>query len=529
MAKIPLGDFGNAIAAPRPSVRQVDTSQNGLVEAAGFVSSLINEELDAQAVSEATTQIQAGKLDLDAFARDLEEKPYDDEGKPRFEDAEKRYQAASQERISRALRESKSPKARQIIQRDLGNYAVTGQIKISDLSRKLEVDHYKARGFENLGLAVTSGDESQVDVILAGMVKTGIVSSVDAVKEREKAKKQIEYGRNFNLIQAAQTKEQLYEVRGRLSQFNPKLSPEDNARLYDSVNQRIDRYDKEAEQELKKTQDGAMEDLTNLSISGKLNADVLLFNSDRLSKTDRNILAGLVRQQEKEGNDDPDTVRRLQIGVLTGTIGEKELTRIASGYNSADGTTGDSRISTQTYRQLMSDIRTMKDERFQQSERKYDTEDYKAAREFLRLRVPKKATGSGIFDSFLLDKDDSEKLAMALSALHQRAGEGRADHLKWAQDYLAISGAKPEQVKPIPRTESSGPVTDKRPVPPSNVMQIPPHVQKARDDLRLSVLRSELASERANLTIAKTPAERRRAEQNIRHIGEELRKLGVKP
>jgi hypothetical protein len=88
--KIPIGNFGNAIAdvAPRVNVPAgaFDTT-SGLQKLGEIGVRAASGMLEARAISEATTQIQTGKLDLDGFVHDLEQNPYDEEGKPRFEGA----------------------------------------------------------------------------------------------------------------------------------------------------------------------------------------------------------------------------------------------------------------------------------------------------------------------------------------------------------------------------------------------------------------------------------------------------------
>lgn len=544
--RIPLGDFGQRIPGT-PSIPEgafVNSTGPALKVLGQEIANYAENMFEAEALAQSNKALLEGKQRIQDWQNDLESRPFDEGANgeliPRYNRAISEYDKFSAGLVESLTSQATNKKAQQVIRDSLGKYAQDSiRGKVADIAQKQGRQWLAMEGETNIERAIATRNADNVDMALRVMVSTGALTPDKVIDERRKAITRIEFANNYDAINGADTKERLYEVKGRLMSYNPNLSPEDNTRLMAQVNERIDRFDKEAEAAMKKGQDEAMRELTDLSILGQLNKDILLNNSDRLSKSDRNILAGLVRQQEKEGRDDIDVVRKLQIGVLTGTVDEKQLTRVASGYNPLTGEIGDAPISPQTYRQLMSDIRTMKDENFQQGQRPFQSPDYTAAKEYLRLQVPDKKTGSGLFDAFMLSSDDSEKLSMALSTLYERAKSGKTDHLKWAQDFLPqIKAMKaPQQPKTIPQTPTSGPIVDKAtglpvttgPKPQGDVWQIPPETQRARDDARTRILRTELSSERANLQMAKTYEERRRIMRNIEMIGKELRHMGVMP
>lgn len=523
MPVIPLGNFGNQIAQSPGRVNvpaaAFENGVSGLADAAKALGDIASDMTHARAVSEATTEIQRGKLDLDTFVSDIEKNPYDAEGRPRYGELEQGFRDFSNQTLTDRLGAAQTPPGKEAIQKDLGNYIIGLRQKVAETARKQEIDFMRARGTDNLDLAVRTNDERQVDRVITGMVSTGIVSAIDGQKERDKALYRIEYGRASNLINSATTKEALFEARGRLSVFNPKLSPDDNRALLNEVNTRIDRFDRDAEEAKKKLEDSTFKELRTLDLSGKLDATTLVLNGDKLSKEGFGQLAALIDQNLRQGRDDPALVQRLQIGVLTGQIGESELTRIASGYDPGTGQTRTSGVSRETYRQLMADAQ-------QQGDRKFSSPEYKQAREYLQLAIAKSKSELAIFIG-----DSANKLSLALGALYTRANRGETGHLRWAQDYAAMLTAPETKPLPapktMPQTATSGPLK-RNPSPPSPIWQIPPNQMRALNDVRLSTLRAELASERSSFASSKTPAERRRAEQNIRAISQELKNLGVK-
>lgn len=364
--KIDLGEFGNQVVrlAESPRVQPgAFVTGDGLEKAGQALVAYADKLEERQAVSEATTQIFDGRRTLDKLILDLQSTPLNEaDGKPSADGVHDIKVPSAHEVVSAFDRDSaamikaltsnaQTGLGRAAIQKDLLQYANTLRTKVAEIGMKQENDRFLARGMENMEKAVKAHDETALKQVIAGLVTTGVMTSVEGQKELVKRTEEIEYGRAYNRVQSAQTPIQMAEERGRLLTYNAKLRPEQNAALLGLANARLKELEDRDEKAYVKSQEEALRALTDAHRVGTLTEDMvrnfrpLLKPSDYdgwMARTDQTT-----RRQYQDVIDDPAVLREVDKEIADSWLDAKKLHKLRAqvadlgyGYDPATGVTG---------------------------------------------------------------------------------------------------------------------------------------------------------------------------------------------
>lgn len=376
MAKIPLGNFGFSAPEPVPGARippGAAVDMRGLERIGNAVADVGLESMEREARLEAARLILEGKAQMDAWRVDFDANPVGADAKrPRFESAGEDFRKFVGKLSRDIVGRARTPLAKNAIALDLQSYAQSSMGHVVTTAKKVRTDTAVAATFKAAedALAVEGIDDvermKRVTQSYASLVSAGQMGADDAERKIQEARRRLEYGRSFSAINGAATKEQLYELRGQLSRFNPLLSPEQNRDLVRLTNERIASLDKQAEQDLKDRQEKTEKFLTGKLIDGTLTiADVEAVQSSLPAATFERWAKApeLLRRKDAESADDPEIFRSVWKDIQSSArdpikLGKlrDRVVELTTGYDRVTGNRGRPALSRDTAGRLLSDI-----------------------------------------------------------------------------------------------------------------------------------------------------------------------------
>ena len=370
--RIPLGDFGYRVAQPQrmPQADQAafDNGAGKALQLAGNTLATVAEDLyRKEAITESSIGIVSGERSLDDFLEDAKRRPYANDGTPRYESMLEEFDSHARDLLEQQTSSVRNPLARETIQKDLSGYTHSVRKQLSELATKQRADWLKAGMTDALETEIAAGNTGRINLLLRGMVETGVMDMEGALKERKRAEETIEYGRAFNDINSANTRERLFEIRGQLSTFNAKLSPEKNRSLFEMAQSRIDALDKENEAVIKADQDRITKELDGKYRDGTLTVqDVKRHESLLPEATFRRLMAqpSLTNAPTSpSGQSDEHWAQRMERDILRANRDGRQLgalrdrvSDLMTGYDPITRSYGPPVISKETGGRLLDDI-----------------------------------------------------------------------------------------------------------------------------------------------------------------------------
>lgn len=336
------------------------------------------ESMDIQykreAVADATTAINAAKRKLDEWeANALKEPETAEPGAPlRFETVVKEFDVLAAQLREEAVKSTGNDLAKQTIGQTLSNYFERARMGQLDRAQKQKRAAYFATTLQEIDAAVQAQGvpaaerKLRIDNALGGAIAAGAIDADDAYKLKRKAEQDMEYGAQFARTQAAKTLPEATELRNEFGKFNPKLSPEQNNALLAQANARVAELDKLSDKAVEAQREDVRKMFQDAKARGEFTADMVqrwrsLLPADDYERAMHE--ASKAGTEQAEGQDDPDTSRRLLDAINRSYRDPAKLAKLrdqvanaALGYDPVTRTTGKPRLSRSTSRMLINDI-----------------------------------------------------------------------------------------------------------------------------------------------------------------------------
>lgn len=418
MPQIPVGKFGFQVAEPAPTPRApagAFGNADGLTAIAGNLKEVAKEAYRQEAIADATTATIAAKRRMDGFLSELDASPSGPDGKPRQDGGLQDFEKFSQKLLQEAAGSTRNAEAQRVIKQSLTTYGETHRSRLVEKAQKMRADQMQAGML--LEIEATRADTNippdeklnRIGQVLGAMVATGSMNPSDAVKERQRQEGLLEYGRLYEDIQGANSVPRLYELRGQLSKFNPKMSEANNRQLVEMVSARIKQLDEEQDRAVRQQREDIKKELTEAAFSGTLTLDQVRQYRDKLPADDFESfmkLPDLAQRRDAEGGDDPELFRGLQREILQNYRNGQALgrlrdrvTNLMTGYDSTTKSFGKPGLSRDTARMLIDDIegyqREMRSEgRLSATDARIETNDQRARRDRERGEVEQLMRGA---------------------------------------------------------------------------------------------------------------------------------------
>lgn len=489
MAGIPLGEFG--FRAPQLPTGQVVTPSAFVDSGSGFqaVGRALETAADVLYKRDATqyahAAIRAGKQGLDEWEAKFRARQGDFiKNAPRLPDGTidldgfeqgvlADFEKYSGDILAKTRKGTKNRLALEVSERDLLDYKRVirdrvveqtqrqkTQIGVANLMESIDADK-AAPGIDN------AEKMKRIGLSLGVAVDRGLIAIDKAQEMQTKVRGELEYARVFDEVNATTSLSQAYEMRGKLSTFNPLLSPAQNREIRTLVDDRIRALDKETETSVKARQDDLAKMLIVEASEGKLTRErVLLYQNDLPRDQFEKFMAlpDIAAKRVVEGADNPELYRRLQKTLIDSTQDARKLTKLRdqigdymTGYDPVTKKYGTPALSRSTANQMLNDIeqnlgRIQSESNRQKSdaERKTDQE-YRDVERLLR----------GTIETFKNGKVGRAAQAEA-EAFGQRAQEellkNRGSALKWWEEWKKNNANVFEQKAQLPSwvTQSGG-------------------------------------------------------------------------
>ena len=483
MAQIPIGRFGFQTAEPAPTPRApagAFGNAEGFAAVAGNLKEVAKDAYQQEAIADATTATISAKRQMDSFLAELDANPVGSDGKPRRDGGLQDFEKFSQKLMQEAAGSTRNADAQRVIKQSLMTYGESQRSRLVQKAQKMRADQMQAGML--LEIEATRADASirpeeklnRIGQVLGAMVATGSMDPSDAVKERQRQEGLLEYGRIYEDIMGANSVPRLYELRGQLSKFNPKMSEANNRQLVEMVSARIKQLDEEQDRAVRQQREDIKKDLTNAYFDGTLTIDQVRQYENKLPADDFEAfmkLPDLSRRRDVEGGDDPELFRSLQRDVLQSYRNGAELNRLRgrvtnlmTGYDPATKTYGTPALSRDTARRLVDDIegylRELRTEgRMAVTDTRIETNDKRAQRERDRGEVEQLMKGAfkGARDA-AIGRDAQSRVAereqQALDALLKNRDDPMAFWEKFKKDNPDI--LKPRRPLPSWAIQSAG-------------------------------------------------------------------------
>lgn len=489
MAGIPLGEFGfRAPQQPGGQVLNPAAYQGGGagLETVGKALDTVSDILyKREAVQYSEAAIRAGKQGLDTYEVQFRQRQNDILSKaPRLPDgtvdlagfeqtAMKDFDAYSKKLLEESVKGTKNRAALDATSRDLQNYARVIRDRVFEQVGKQKQQIGAANLMEAIDATKalpgidTAEKMKRIGLSLGAAVETGVIAIDKAQEMRAKVRGELEYARVFDEVNGTSNLSQAYEMRGKLSTFNPLLSPSQNREIRALVDDRIKALDKETETSVKARQDDLAKMLIVEASEGKLTRErVLLYQNDLPRDQFEKFMAlpDIAAKRVVEGADNPELYRRLQKALIDSTQDARKLARLRdqigdymTGYDPVTKKYGQPALSRSTANQMLNDIeqnigRIQSDANRVKgdAERKTDQE-YRDVERLLK----------GAIETYKNGKVGRAAQAEA-DALGQKAQEellrNRGGALKWWEDWKTKNATVFEQRAQLPSwvTQSGG-------------------------------------------------------------------------
>lgn len=382
--RIPVGEFGNILPRANPTPR--------IGEALGEYADQLYK---GEAARDAAAAIIGGKRKLDEWQSAQESGPLDEQGNKRFETADKDFDRVFGDVRKEAMSGTRNTAAHQAIDKDLTTYAEQMRSKVLGTAQKQKQDYTMGVLTTELEALRENPDlddterNKRTGQIIGSMVVSGGMKMEDGVKLRAKEDALNEYGKAYTAIQKANTREGLYEVRGQISTFNPRLTPEQNKALVELANARIRAIEDAADLALKSRQDETTKTLDEKARAGTLTTQDVETSRQNLQPDDyRRFLAmpdinkGPVVDAGSES-----FVRDIERDILHNYNDQKRLEGLRpriidlmTGYDPKTRTYGERKLSAEAGQRMLGDVeRYLREIRTETRAARSDTESKQQA------------------------------------------------------------------------------------------------------------------------------------------------------
>lgn len=369
--KIPLGNFGLALpqtnGAPRVATPAPST---GLDKIAKLIGGYADEMYKNEAASQSATAIIGGKRRLDEWKDGLDASPIDEQGNQRYETAAQEFDKHFEAIKRDALTGTRNTAAQAAIDADLGTYYEHMRGKVLDTALKQRQDHAQALLMGELEAAKTTpGIEHEerlkrMGQVIGAMVVSGGMKMEDGVKLRQKEEATLEFSRVYDSIQQATTRERLFEVRGQVSAFNPRMSVEQNKGLVEMANARIRAIEDENAVAVKARQEDITKELDSKAKAGTLTLQEVESHKATLPPdTYRRMIAMPDINRAPVGAGSQAFVRDIERDTLKSYRDAKKLeglrnriTDLMTGYDPVSQTYGERQLSADEGRRMLDNI-----------------------------------------------------------------------------------------------------------------------------------------------------------------------------
>ena len=490
MAGIPLGEFG--FRAPQQPTGQVinpaayQGGGDGLRVIGQALDTVADQLYKREATQYANSAIRAGKQGLDEWEAKFRQRQGEFiQNAPRLPDGtidldgfEKgvldEFEKYSGNILAETRKGTKNRLALEVSERDLLNYKRVIRDRVFE-----QVGKQKQQiGVANLMESIDTDKAAPVDAAekmkriglsLGVAVDRGLITIDKAQEMRTKVRSELEYARVFDEVNGASNLSQAYEMRGKLSTFNPLLSPAQNREIRSLVDDRIKALDKETETSVKARQDDLAKMLIVEASKGKLTRErVLLYQNDLPRDQFEKFMAlpDIAAKRVVEGADNPELYRRMQKRLIDAanrgdarTLNQlsAEIGDFMTGYDPVTKKFGTPALSRSTANQMLGDIQGNLGRIKSDANRSQNDMEQKQNREYQDVHKLLR----GAIEGYKAGRIGRAAQAEA-DALGQRAEEellkNRGNALKWWEDWKKNNGTVFERKAAIPSwvTQSGG-------------------------------------------------------------------------
>ncbi|WP_019882343.1 MULTISPECIES: hypothetical protein [unclassified Methylophilus] len=368
MAKIPVGNFGNNVAQGSPAARLTPSnSTEGLVQFGNKMMQIAADLNEQSALTEATTTFYGARRELTDLLTKYKTTAVDSKGKPIFENGMTEFESDSAKILRKYTGEAKSSLARNMVAKQLAKTIESDRESLGEHFIKQKKDWNYTSLFDNYKKEMQAANLPGVENTLGVMVQIGAINTEKAYELKGQAESSIEYGNMFTNINAAQTKDQLFEIRGKLGVYNPKLSKTDNESLMRLTQNRIDSIDKEADRTAHTEQENVIKQLDSDYRDGTLTVEKVKQFEHKIPATEYRRLLALPQIHSLQGDinesDQENWVQQLERDMLINSRNPGQLEKLrgrvvdlTTGYDPKTGVYGPPKLSRDTGMRLKDDI-----------------------------------------------------------------------------------------------------------------------------------------------------------------------------